>query len=254
MRRMAPPAVSRRDYLAVAHLDEPRAGDAGERRVALAVGLDEELHAVAVLEREVRARRDRVGDLPVRRRLGVGRRRRQDRRRAEEDERVADEVPARVLHRDRDRDRIRARPHRVRAERDGVHDQPLALRDVGDVDRLAAARQVDDPAAAAAEASCDDGGLHRDRAATCRGCSCAVTLTRIVLPTSAWVSLYVLVGRLGDVLAGVAVLVAPQPLVRVGDRLVADPRAVAGGRAWCRRWRCPRSSAASCSRARRCRS
>src|SRR6187549_39992 len=54
-------------------LHEPRAGDAGQARVALAVRLDEELDAVAVLDREVLLGVDRVADGAVRARRRVGR-------------------------------------------------------------------------------------------------------------------------------------------------------------------------------------
>ena len=79
----APRPAQLRSATGCCHLDEPRAGDPGERRIALAVGLDEELHAVPVLEREVRAGIDGIRDAAVgcRRRVGGGRR--QDRRRAE---------------------------------------------------------------------------------------------------------------------------------------------------------------------------
>ena len=153
-----------RDYLAVATWTSRVPEMPGERRVALAVGLDEELHAVAVLEREARGRVDRVGDLPVLSPSGRpsastsgsassgGRRTRCGR----SSPRVSLTVIVTVIG-------LRARLHRVRAERDRVDDQPLALRDVDDVDRLAAAGQVDDPAAAAAEVSVHDRGLRGDR-------------------------------------------------------------------------------------------
>src|SRR5262249_5979452 len=88
--------VGRAQWLALrlmrGDLHEPGSGDAGQGRVAGAVRLDEELDAVAVLDREVRPRLDRVGDGPVRSRRRVGRDRGHDRRRAEEYECSLDQL------------------------------------------------------------------------------------------------------------------------------------------------------------------
>src|SRR5437667_178758 len=78
-------------------LHEPVAGDAGERIVSLPVCLHEELHAVAVPDREVRLRLHVVDNRAVIRGSSLVRRVRHDRCRAEEHEHVAHVVAPGVL-------------------------------------------------------------------------------------------------------------------------------------------------------------
>ena len=192
-------------------LDEPGTGDAGQGRVSGAIRLDEELNAVAVLDREVPFGLDRVRDCPVRARRRVGRDRGNDRRRAQEDQRSLDQLSLCVLDRDVDVDWHVPRRHGVRVERDLVDDEALAGgADVLHVDNTAAA------AATAAAALLDDCGRIR-----VHGCLAVLVLRRDLEPDRVSdIRLHDRIRRLGrarDLRAFPAASVASQPLVGVRD-------------------------------------
>src|SRR5262245_26708860 len=90
------------------YLDEPVAGDAGELRVALTPGLDEELHRIRGPQRwEVGLGRHGELEPAVLTRLLVLRVPRDQRRRTQEDEGLAHDEAARVLHLDSHGDGLR---------------------------------------------------------------------------------------------------------------------------------------------------
>ena len=108
------------------HLHQAGAGDAAERRIALAVRLDVELQVVPAAERgEVPLRRHRQRQPAVLTGALVLRVPRHERRRAKEDERVADDEPTRVLHLDPDGERRGPRSDRVGREDRLIDDETL---------------------------------------------------------------------------------------------------------------------------------